>query len=497
MKVLSAEKIRKADAYTIANEPIESFKLMERASAKCAEWIKSNIDAGKSFIVFCGPGNNGGDGLCIARLLKLSGRNAEVFLIQGENQSEDFKKALNAATESGVKIREYDQKNSFPHDKNVVLVDAIFGTGMNRKVEGLPSFCIQAINNSGMEIISIDMPSGMIADMQTDGPVVNATHTLTFQSPKLAFLLPGSGNSAGNFHVLDIGLSQDVINSFTDAARYVTKNDVAAILRPRSKFSHKGDFGKALLIAGSHGKMGAAVLAAKSCLRSGAGLLTVHVPASGYEIIQTCIPEAMCVTDANEKEITRTGDISNYDAIGVGPGIGTSAETTVMLSNLLDSLNHPCVLDADALNIISADKNLLKKLNNRCILTPHPGEFERLAGPVKDSFSRYRQQREFSDKHNVVVVLKGAHTCITIPGGKTYFNSTGNPAMAKGGTGDALTGVILGLLSQGYSAENASVMGVYLHGLAGDLAAVEKGPYSMLCTDLIERIPDAFRLPVG
>jgi hydroxyethylthiazole kinase-like uncharacterized protein yjeF len=507
MKILSARQMREADAYTIANEIVgggenasdgmgepshyESFQLMERASMKCAEWIAQKFDSGENFTIICGTGNNGGDGLCIAKLLHETGRKVEVLVLHSDARSADFTKAFDAAQASHVSIIELNEVQVFTLLKSDIVIDAIFGTGINRRVEGRFEEYIKVINSSGCEVVSIDLPSGLIADDHTEGISVHANYTLTFQSPKLAFFFPENERSTGEFHVLDIGLSKEYFDSVIDAPEYLEKKFIASLLKPRSKFSHKGNFGKSLLIAGSYGKMGAAVLAAKSCLRSGAGLLTVHVPASGYNIIQTSVPEAMCTTDVDQMMVTETGDVSKYSALGIGPGIGTSEMTSKFVLSLIGNVKQPMVIDADALNILSANKPALTKLSSNYILTPHPGEFERLAGKCENDFERNKLQRQFCEENNVVVILKGAYTCVMIPGGKTYFNSTGNPGMAKGGSGDALTGMILGFLSQGYSAEHASVISVYLHGLAGDLASIEKTETSLLASDLIEHIPHA------
>ena len=269
-------------------------------------------------------------------------------------------------------------------------------------------------------------------------------------------------------------------------------DDIKPFLKKRNKFSHKGNFGHSLLISGSKGKIGAAVLGARACLRSGSGLLTVRIPHCGYSILQTAVPEAMTQSDEEEDCITHTGNFTETMHVAVGPGIGTSISTKKMLLDLLERTKKPIVLDADALNIISESQDYIKMIPSFSILTPHPKEFERLAGKSKNDFERHEKQLQFSKENNVIVVLKGAHTCITTPEGKAYFNSTGNPGMAKGGSGDVLTGIILAFLSQGYEPINAALTGVYIHGLAGDITAKEKGTYSMIASDLIENLPKAF-----
>jgi hydroxyethylthiazole kinase-like uncharacterized protein yjeF len=492
MKILSAKQMREADAFTISSQSIDSFSLMERAAAKCAEWISQNYHSGRPFLCICGNGNNGGDGLCISTILKSKGYTVRAIVLHKGNRSLDFTKAYNSAKEGRVLIEELNEGDKLPIGNDVVIIDAIFGTGISRPAEGWFAECIQAINNSQNEIVSIDLPSGLNADAPTSGIKVRARHTLTFQSPKLAFMFAENAESTGNFHVLDIGLSPEYFDKAV-APEFLEREYISSLIKDRKKFSHKGDFGKSLLIAGSLGKMGAAALAAKSCLRSGAGLLTVHVPRCGYEVIQTLVPEAMCTIDKNADIITDAGDVSKYTAIGIGPGIGTDDSTSDFVLSIIGKTKQPMVIDADALNILSANKSALAKLSPANVLTPHPGEFERLAGKSANDFERYKLQREFCETNNVVVVLKGAYTCIMVPGGKTYFNSTGNPAMAKGGAGDVLTGMILGFLSQGYSSEDAAVIAVYLHGLAGDFAAIERSELSVLAGDLVEQIGNAVK----
>lgn len=488
MKVLSAKEMREADAYTISHEPVSSFDLMWRAATKCCEWIRG-YQPQKSLTFVCGPGNNGGDGLCIAAMLKDT-RDVTVFVIPGKTTA-DFEMALSKALGEGIVVNDLNDAGDILLSKNTIVVDAIFGTGLNKPVSGKIAGYIDRINESGCEIISIDIPSGLFADTPTEGFSIHADHTLTFQSPKLAFFFPENEKRVGTFHILNIDLHQTFIDSISKDIYYITPDLVRKILLPRARFSHKGTYGKSLMLAGSHGKMGAAVLAARACLRSGTGLLTLFVPRGGYAVIQSSVPEAMCMTDEDENNITRLPDLDSFDAVGAGPGIGTEYRTCEVINNLTRKSNK-FVLDADALNILSMHRERIPVFLHECILTPHPGEFERLAGKSSNNFERLELQKTFSEKHNCAVVLKGAHTSITLPGGRLFFNSTGNPGMAKGGSGDALTGMILAFLAQGYTMEQASVLGVFIHGMAGDLAAAEKGEYAMICSDLIEKIPAAF-----
>jgi NAD(P)H-hydrate epimerase len=350
------------------------------------------------------------------------------------------------------------------------------------------------MNQSGNEIIAIDIPSGVFADRSSKGnTMIRASHTLSFQCYKLAFLVPENEPIVGQVHILDIGLHEGYLKNTVSELELADREMIKAIFRPRKSFAHKGNFGHALLVAGSYGKIGAALLASRACLRSGAGLLTCHTPACGYDILQTALPEAMILTDPDEKiNTTFSGELSSYTVIGIGPGIGTAVRTKVLLETILRSYKKPIVLDADGLNMIGANPSLFFLLPPYSILTPHPKEFERMFGKAEDDFARLRLAIEKARDHQCVIVLKGHYTFIAMPGGKGYFNSTGNPGMAKGGSGDALTGVVTALLSQGYSAGEAALLGVYLHGLAGDLAADDLSQESMLASDLIDHLGKAF-----
>jgi len=489
MKILSSEQIRSVDAYTIANEPISSIDLMERAATACAGWIKEHVPLKSAIRIFCGPGNNGGDGLAIGRMLLQSGYKCQVFIPRvTDKYSSDFLENERRLHDTFPdSIYEIKSENDFPLiGNNDVAVDALFGTGLSKPIDGLYAKMVNHLNKSGAEIIAIDSPSGLFADKVTESDsVIQAEHTLTFQSPKLSFMFPVNEKFVGEFHVLDIGLHKKFIEGIQSENSFLTKEIIQPFLKRRTKFSHKGTYGHALIVAGSKGKMGAAVLAVKAALRTGAGLVSAAIPSSGIDIMQISCPEAMVATGKI--------DFGNYSGVGIGPGLGTDDKAISTLEKFLKQSKKPLVLDADALNIISQNKKLLKKIPAGSILTPHPKEFERLAGKSKNDFERHALQISFSVKHKVYLVLKGAHTCISTPEGKSFFNSTGNPGMAKGGSGDVLTGMITSLLAQNYSPEEASLLGVYLHGLAGDLAAEKKGMDGMVAGDLVELIPEAWR----
>lgn len=502
MKILSAAQVREWDQYTIQHEPIASIHLMERAAGKCVQWLEENGYTENSFSIYCGKGNNGGDGLAIARMLAEKQITVSVNILEfGHKGTEDFQINLERLHQYlSVEIRFIQSEDHFHKlAKDEVVIDAILGSGINRPLEGLTASLVNYLNNSGCEIISIDIPSGLYTDASSRGNlVIHANHTLSFQCYKPAFLVAENAKAIGEVHILDIGLHRDYYNFLDQSPEFIDENLISEIYKPRNAFSHKGDFGHALIVAGSHGKIGAAVLAAKACLRSGVGLLTCHIPACGYEILQATVPEAMVITDSNQSMITKVdSDYSKYKAIGTGPGIGTGAETTESLKQLLQNCNQPLIIDADALNIIASHNDLIKLIPPGSILTPHPKEFERLFGKCENDFIRIEKTREMARVLNCLVVLKGHHTFIATPSGSCYFNSTGNAGMATAGSGDVLTGMLTGLLAQGYTDEQAAVLGVYLHGLAGDYAAKEMSQEAMVASDIIHQFGAAFKAVSG
>ena len=496
MEILSAEQIRAWDEYTMQHEPITSIDLMERAAASCYSWLENNGYTSRTFSIYCGKGNNGGDGLALARMLSEAECSVTVHILEfGFRGTDDFQINLARLHQTSAEVRFIQGVDNFhPVAPGDILIDALLGSGLNRRLEGVAASLVDHLNQSGNEIIAIDIPSGLFVSRSSRGnTVIRATHTLSFQCYKPAFLMPENALSAGYVHILDIGLHPGYLQQVSREAEMLDPDIIRAIYRPRMPFAHKGNFGHALLVAGSFGKMGAAVLGARACLRSGAGLLTCHVPGCGYSILQTAIPEAMVVVDTNERIHTAfEGDPSAYSAVGVGPGIGTEGRTVEFLRELLRGCSKPMVLDADALNIIASSADLWGLVPPYSILTPHPKEFERLFGPSGDDYAQVGLAREQARDRQCIIVLKGHYSYIAMPGGKGYFNSTGNPGMAKGGSGDVLTGILTAMLSQGYSPGEAALLGVYLHGLAGDLAASTWSQESMLATDLVEHLGQAY-----
>ncbi|ARS36854.1 bifunctional ADP-dependent NAD(P)H-hydrate dehydratase/NAD(P)H-hydrate epimerase [Pontibacter actiniarum] len=496
MKLLTAAQTREADAYTINEEGISSIDLMERAAKAFTCWFENKFQPSEQVHVFCGPGNNGGDGLAAARLLHERKYSVHVYLVgDTSNPSEDFKTNLERLPQ-GLEPTRVEQENSLPAlNGKACVVDALFGTGLNRPVTGLYAALIRLLNESGATVSSIDMPSGLYPDSQTpeEGAIIKANYTISFELPKLAFLLPQHEEYVGEWHVVPIGLSQQFVADAKTNLYVTTQSDIQHLLKPRKKFSHKGLYGHALLLCGGYGKIGAAVLSARACLRGGIGLLTVQVPQAGYTILQTAVPEAMTLTDKNRKHLSELPkEIDKYDVIGIGPGLGTERVTKTAIGQLLATASHPMVIDADAINIIaSSDKLKMQLPRNKVIFTPHPKEFERLVGKVKNDYDRLQHLREFCLEYQCYVTLKGSHTAIGTPEGKVYFNTTGNSGMATGGTGDVLTGVITALAGQQYSLEEACLLGVYLHGLAADLALHAVGEVAMTASDVIDFLPKA------
>ncbi|MBN9297490.1 MAG: NAD(P)H-hydrate dehydratase [Filimonas sp.] len=494
MKLLSAEQIRQWDSYTIANEPVSAIDLMERAASRCTEWILEHYPGLKSVKICCGKGNNGGDGLAIARQLIIAGIKPEIFILEfGAKGTEDFQQNLSRLHELTNDIYFLQEEGFFPaFSDNDIIIDALFGSGLNRPLQDLAALLVKHINNTRATVISIDLPSGLYIDKSAAGnTIVEATHTLTFQSLKLCLLMAENAAYFGNVQVLNIGLADPFLQTIDTPYLLTSIKDIAGIYKPRKAFAHKGTYGHALLIAGNTGKMGAALMAAKACLRSGAGLLTVQVPETSFSTIHVSLPEAMC--------ISREADLvewSKYATVGIGPGLGTDSDSVALVKQVIESYNNPLLLDADALNIVSTHAGLLAKLPPQSILTPHPKEFDRLFGNHANDFERLETARQVSLEHPLVIVLKGHYTAIVF-NGITHFNTTGNAGLAKGGSGDILTGIITALLAQKYNPADAAILGVFLHGLAADLSLDQQSMESVLPTDVIESLGHAWEVVKG
>lgn len=468
---------------------------MERAAEACSDWIFKRFEKKASAKIFCGKGNNGGDGLAIARLLPADKYNVSVFILENNHSgSADFEINLARLKNTSVKIFFLQNEKSFPICSNDdLIIDAIFGTGLNKKPAGLVAELINYINESPGNKISIDVPSGLYIDKSSAGnTVIKADYTLTFQNQKLAFLMPENEAFIGDVVLLNIGLSKEYEQNERSAFEFVEKNFIEKIYTPRNAFSNKGNYGYACLMAGSYGMMGAAVLSSRACLRSGVGKLTCYICEAGYNILQTSVPEAMCKV-FGDKHIQNVNDFSDFDVIGIGPGIGKYDSHRQLLENLFSNFKRPLVIDADALNVLSENQSLYKLIPGNSIITPHPKEFERLFGKADSDFERVNFALSKSKELNIYIVLKGHYTFIAAPDGQGFFNSTGNAGMATAGAGDVLTGIITGLLAQKYTSLNAAIFGVYLHGLAGDIAAKNISQEALIGDDIIENLGNAFK----
>lgn len=500
--VLSPQAIRDADAWTIAHEPISSQALMQRAAAACAERLISAIAQGRfgavrSVLVLAGMGNNGGDGLAVSILLKRAGYAVAVVRIahRAEPTADNRMEAI-LSHDAGVQLIECSAADQLRPIEEDLIIDALIGTGLNVPLDGLALEAVQWINSSHKPIVSIDMPSGLFAESNADNDVhgiTRASLTLTLEVPKLSLLLPENSEFVGDWELVPIGLDAAYIQSSTTPYHLLQAADARSLIRPRPRFAHKGTFGHALLMGGSSGRMGAMVLATRAALRSGAGLVTAAVPEAGVPIIQASAPEAMCALGFGSEWLLEVPELPAYSAIGAGPGMGTQAESANALRLLLERASVPLVLDADALNLLAFHRTLLKSIPNRTVLTPHPREFERLAGRTFNTgYDRLQAACEAAQAWRCTIVLKGAFTAICSSDGRVRFNTSGNPGMAKGGSGDALTGLLTGLLAQGYSSIEAVELGVYLHGLAGDLASQRLGQHGMTAMDVVADLPAAW-----
>lgn len=496
MKILTASQVREADAYTIENEPVKSIALMERASWAFISWFISHFEEDSPVKIICGQGNNGGDGLAVARMLLGKEYNVKVFVVRlKESGSEDFE--INFNRLAGLcKIENITSHADIPNfGREDIIIDAMFGSGLSRPVEGLYAEVIKIINDQKLTVVALDIASGLFSAHHVESDnVIKADYTISFQIPKLAFFMPENADYVGKWHLVDIGLHKNFFQHVATPYYYLTEEFIASLLKKRKKYSHKGDFGSSLIVSGSKGKMGAAVLCSKACLKTGAGLVTVFIPDCGYEILQVSVPEAMVITDEAENFLSSTPEVDKFDAIGIGPGVGTNEATEEALDNLLQKVTMPMVIDADALNILGKHKELLNKIPKNSILTPHPKEFERIAGKFDDDYERLALQKKFSKKYQVYLLIKGAHTSIATPDGEVYFNATGNPGMAKGGSGDVLTGMLTALLGQQYSPLEAVIIGVFIHGMAADKAAENIALECITASDIVGYISEAYKI---
>lgn len=476
MKILSAKQLREADKITLEKQGISSTELMERAASLVFDEIHKRLQGAQIPVkIFCGIGNNGGDGLVIGRQLIEAGYNATIFIVNYSDQrSQDFlinyDRVKNLTKKWPILLK---SEADFPEiNYGDFVVDAIFGVGLNRPLIDWVANLVKHINASGAFVLAVDMPSGLMADAPVEDKetIIKANYTITFQSPKMAFYMPDTAAFVGDLQIVDIALDREYLNSAPASANLIAKPEAKALYKPRERFTHKGTYGHALIIGGSYGKIGSVCLTATAALRAGAGLVTIYAPKCGYDILQTSLPEAMVITDPHMEILTNIEYDLDPDVIGFGVGVGTKEETVQAFKDLLQKNKKPMVIDADGLNILSKNAELLDLLSQGTVLTPHPKELERLIGSWENDFDKLEKVKALATKHEVIIIIKGTYT-FTITPEDIYINTTGNPGMATAGSGDVLTGIITAFIGQGYEPLRATVLGVYLHGKAGDLCA--------------------------
>ena len=495
MKIFNAGQLKKWDLHTQNEQGISSGNLMERAARACSDWLIKNGFIHFHMRMFCGKGNNGGDGLALASMLIENNIKTSVYILEsGKEGTPEFQEKLQSLHKLTADIHFMQSPEFFPQlGANDVIVDAIFGSGLSRPLEGVSAKLVEFLNKTNNKTIAIDISSGLFTDKSSKGCIaITATHTLSFQNYKAAFLFAENGRYTGELHLLNIGLSPFFETAESVPWEIPELDMLRQIIKPRDKFAHKGDFGHAALVVGSLGMIGAATLAAKACLAAGTGKLTCHIPSCGYEIIQSAVPEAMCRIAG--KKYPEEFENNAYSAIGIGPGISTQKQTAGLIEKILTTHPPSLLLDADALNCLAADKKLLQKLPVRTIITPHPKEFDRIFGTSDNDFSRLELAITKAAELKIYIVLKGHHTAVITPAGKVYFNNTGNAGMAKAGMGDVLTGIITGLLAQNYPLPEAAILGVYLHGTAGDIAAERFSMEAMQAGDLVACLGAAWKI---
>lgn len=500
MKIFNSAQIHELDNYTIEHEPITSIDLMERAAKALSFAICEQWPTMVPVVVFAGPGNNGGDALAVARLLAIKGYQVSVYLFNIHNHlSPDCAVNRQRAIDSHQlhSFNEITLNFDPPHlDKDTLVVDGLFGSGLNKPLAGGFASLVKYINASPCEVVSIDLPSGLMTEDNTyniHANIIRADLTLTLQQKKLAMLMADNQQYIGRLRVLDIRLSPEFISQTKARYTVIEENDIRRLLLPRDDFAHKGDMGTAMIIAGSYGMSGAATLAAKACLRSGAGKVYVHTPKVNSPILQTTVPEAVMSIDKEETYFSQPVNTADFSALGIGPGLGKHENSAIAMIAQVRGSQCPVVLDADAINILANHRAWIQQLPQGVILTPHPAEFDRLSGTGSSGcYDRLMKAADMAQHYGIYILLKGHYSALCQPDGDITFNSTGNSGMATAGSGDVLTGMITGLLARGYQQREACLVGMYLHGLAGDMAAKDLGKESLMAGDLIRYLPKAF-----
>ena len=500
MKLLTGAQFKELDQYTIERESISSLDLMERAATAVAEELTQRWDRSTHFYIFAGPGNNGGDALAVARMLTEKGYQTTIYLFN-INESLNEECAFNKEClpeQNNIKFYEVHNQFTFPNidPQKDVIIDGLFGTGLNKPLHGGFASLAQSINKSNVPVVSIDIPSGLMCEDNTyndRNTIVRASLTLTMQIPKLSFFFPENQQFLGELKVLDIQLDLSFLKNAPSNMYLLEQTTACMLLKKRNAFAHKGNMGHALVVAGKYGMAGAAVLCAKACMKSGAGKVSVHTPRKNNDIIQIAVPEAIMNLDLDEEIISSVKETDSYQALVVGPGIGTDEITAFAMRDFMLQQKLPLVLDADALNILGNHKEWIQDIPAHSILTPHPKELANLIGKCKDSYEQLIKARNLAISQKLYIVIKGHYSIICMPNGMVLFNSSGNAGMATAGSGDVLSGILVSLLAQGYHTEEAVLLGVYLHGLAGDYAAKDLEEECVMASDLIQYLPKAFK----
>ncbi|HEY4324590.1 MAG TPA: NAD(P)H-hydrate dehydratase [Mucilaginibacter sp.] len=492
LPLLTSSQIREADAYTIAHEPIASIDLMERASKAFVGWFFNRFsDKRQSISIYCGTGNNGGDGLAIARMLdshQYKSVNVKIARFS-DKSTDDFNINLKRLQETSVPTYEIGHGDSFPSEDSEVIIGAILGTGLNKPLDGDFKRLVDYINSLQKTVVSVDVPTGFLTDgeVSADAIALKSDLVITFQQPKINFLLPESAPYIKCWEALNIGINEKFIQSLDSPYQLIEEKDIQRMLKPRYRFSNKGSYGHALVVAGEPETMGAALLCASACVYAGSGLTSACVPASGLTALNCYMPEIMAVVRQGF-ELPKI-ELEKFDTIGIGPGLGKGEEALNLFIDILKSYKKPIVVDADALNLLAAHKELLGQVPPNSILTPHMKEFDRLFGDHKDWWQRIQTSIKKTKELKLYILLKNDYTLIITPQGKVYFNSTSNAAMAVGGMGDVLTGIVTALLSQQYTAEEACIIGAYVHGKAGDELALPNRMHVVLPSQVAGRLP--------
>ncbi len=492
LPLLTAAQIREVDAYTIANEPVSSIDLMERASKAWVSWFINHFpDKSQSIAVYCGTGNNGGDGLAIARLLNEHGyQQISVKIARfSEKFSDDFITNRQRLQQLQIPIQELPAGYQTLTENSDIIIDALLGSGLNKPLTEDFERLVTYLNSLNKTVVAVDVPTGFLTegDLEESAAVLKADLVITFQQPQINFLLPESGDHITCWEMVNIGLNEEFIQSLQSPYLWVEERDIKEMLKPRKHFSNKGTYGHALLIAGQAKTMGAALLCSSACVYAGAGLTTACIPESGLTALNSYQAEVMAII-RREYELPDL-ELDKFTTIGIGPGLGKDEDALTLLQHVLDGYDKPMVIDADALNLLAAHPRLLTQLPAGSVLTPHMKEFDRLFGEHQTWWQRLQTLRQKAQELNICIILKNAYTITATPGGTLYFNSSSNSAMATGGMGDVLTGIITALLAQKYTPEQACLIGVFLHGKAGDELALPNRLQVVLPGQVAARIP--------